>query len=279
MSEIDAASGAFCVVCGRSDVPIEDGVCADCFAKTHDLLEVVDRPTVVLCPTCGARMIGSHWERTGAPGLLTPEDLLPFLRPLEEVGIRRVSWEETGQNPLRRDLRAVATVRFRGAERSVAVEFPVFIEHRTCPECSRKSGRFYTSLIQFRGPEDRPKGSHREDREKLHALWAKHIPDARKEWKAALSWEEERPEGWDFYLVDTLQARGLARWMKGRLGAKLSESPSLYGRKDGRDVYRVTFCLRVPAERIEAEGAPAEPRRTRHERGSSSANGRLERQP
>jgi nonsense-mediated mRNA decay protein 3 len=272
-------SGEFCVVCGRTDVPLTEGVCADCFAKNTKLLGVVDRPTVVLCPTCGSRMIGSHWERSGAPGFLTDEDLMPLLRPLDEVGIRRVAWEETGQNPLRREIRAVATVRFRGIERQVAIEFPVYIEHRTCPDCSRKSGRYYTSLIQFRGPEDRPKGTHRHEREQLYAVWARTIPDARKEWRNALSWEEERPEGWDFYLVDTLQARGLARWLKHRLGATLTESPSLYGRKDGRDVYRVTFCLRVPPGLLH-DALPATP--DAEMSGSSPrarAARRLERQP
>jgi nonsense-mediated mRNA decay protein 3 len=255
MSE-EPVAGEFCVVCGRTGLPLVEGVCADCFAKRTPLIGVVDHATVVLCPTCGARMVGSHWERRGAPGLLTPEDLLPCLRPLDDVGVRRVEWEETGQNPLRRDVRAVATVRFRGTERPVAIEFPVFLEHRTCPDCSRKSGRYYTAILQFRGPEDRAKGSHRADRARLHELWRRVIPEARKEWREALSWEEERPEGWDFYLVDTLQARGLARWIKQRLGASLVESPSLYGRKDGRDVYRVTFCLRVPAAQIAAVPDP-----------------------
>jgi nonsense-mediated mRNA decay protein 3 len=251
-----ASAGEFCVVCGRTGLPLTDGICAECFGKRTALVTVVDRPTVVMCPTCGQRMVGSHWERRGAPGLLTPEDLLPFLRPLEDVGIRRVEWEETGQNPLRRDLRALATVRFRGTEREVAVEFPVFIEHRTCPDCSRKTGHYYTSLIQFRGPEERAKGSRREERAQLLSVWNRTIRDARAEWRDALSWQEERPEGWDFYLVDTLHARGLARWLKHRLGARLTESPSLYGRKDGRDVYRVTFCVRVPAEELGRVAAP-----------------------
>jgi hypothetical protein len=34
--------------------------------------------------------------------------------------------------------------------------------------------------------------------------------------------------------------------MKRRLRATLNESASLWGRKDGREVYRVTFCLRLP---------------------------------
>jgi nonsense-mediated mRNA decay protein 3 len=238
--------GEFCVVCGRTDVPIEEGVCADCFAQRTPLLGVVDHPSVTLCPTCGARMVGAHWERAGAPTLLTPEDLLPLLQPLEQVGIRRVTWEETGLNPLVREMRAVASVRFRGTERSVAVEFPVHIEHRSCAECSRKSGHYYTALLQLRGPEGRSSVPPKEERTRLRRLWERWIPDARGEWRRALSFEEERPEGWDFYLVDTVAARALARWLKQRCGGSLSASPSLYGRKDGRDVYRVTFCLRVP---------------------------------
>lgn len=238
--------GDFCVVCGRTGLPIEEGVCADCFAKTHPLITVDPHAKVVLCPTCGSRMVGSHWERSGSSTLLVPEDLTPLLRTHPEVGIRRVAWEETGLNPLVRELRAVADVRFRDTERKVAVEFQVRIEHRTCPDCSRKTGHFFTAIIQLRGPEGRHVGAHREDRERLHRLWDRELPEARAEWRKALSWEERLPEGWDFYLVDTVSARALARWLKRRLGATLTESPTLYGRKDGRDIFRVTFCLRVP---------------------------------
>ncbi len=251
-----AAEGEFCVVCGRTDRPITDGECADCYAKHHALVGVADHPVVVLCPTCGAREVGNHWERSGAPTFLTPEDLVPQLRPHEEVGIRRIEWEETGSNPLVREMRAVVHVRFRGLERTVAVEFPVAIEHRTCPECSRKSGHFYTALIQLRGPEGRPVGRRTDDRPRLHRIWDRAMTEARGEWKRALSWEEARPEGWDFYLVDNVQARALARWLKARLGATLTEAPTLYGRKDGRDLYRVTYCLRVPRP---GEGTAAVP--------------------
>jgi nonsense-mediated mRNA decay protein 3 len=241
-------TGEFCVVCGRTDRPLEEGLCTDCFAARTPLVRAVERAVVTLCPTCGAREVGNHWERAGTPSLLTPEDLMPLLTPLPDVGIRRVAWEEGGTTALLREVKGRASVRFRGEERAVTVDFPVRLVHKTCPECSRKAGHYYTALIQLRGPEGRPVGAGRDDRQRLHERWDALLPEARGNWRKALSWEESRPEGWDFYLVDTIAARGLARWMKQRLGATLSESPSLYGRKDGRDVYRVTFCLRVPRE-------------------------------
>lgn len=238
--------GEFCVVCGRTDRLLTNGECADCFAKRAPLVTIAERPVVVLCPTCGSRLIRQHWEPSTAGTHLTAADLTPLLVPLEEVGIRRVRWTERGGNPLQRELEGAVDVRVRGTERTVPVHLVVRVEHRTCPTCSRKSGRYYTSLIQLRGPEEGSRETARVRRERLGALWDAVLPEARPMWREALSWAEPLPEGWDFYLTDTEAARALARFMKQRLGAELKESATLYGRKDGRDLYRVTICLRVP---------------------------------
>lgn len=251
----------FCVVCGRADVPVVDGVCADCYAERHPLVEAPGRPTVVLCPTCGARKVGEHWERTGAsPTLLSAEDLNPLLRIHEEAALRRVRWEEVGSDPVLREYRGEASVRFRGTERTVPLRLSLKVQHRTCPECSRRSGRFFTSIVQLRGPEGRQRLPARELREALAGPFERALEETPKEWRRALSWKEALPEGWDYYLTDTTSARALARHMKSRLGASLTESATLWGRKDGRDVYRVTFCLRVPLgpARVRGTAPPGE---------------------
>lgn len=240
-------SGEFCVVCGRTDRPLTDGECADCYAKRVPLVTAPERPVIVLCPTCGSRYVGQHWEPSESGSRLTASDLTPLLLPREEVGIRRVRWTETGGHALQRQLEGAVDVRFRGTERTVPVQLVVRVEHRTCPTCSRKSGRYYTAIIQLRAEEEGPRETGRARRERLAASWDAVLPEARPTWRAALSWGEALPEGWDFYLTDTIAARALGRFMKQRLGAQLKESATLYGRKDGRDLYRVTICLRVPS--------------------------------
>ncbi|MHB8351247.1 MAG: NMD3-related protein [Thermoplasmata archaeon] len=273
------AGGEFCVRCGRTGVPVQEGVCAECFAEHQVLVGVVDRPRVVLCPTCGARMVGSHWERAGAATELTPEDLLPLLKPRAEVGIRSVEWQETGLNPLVRQIRAVARVGVRGIERTVAPEFQVLIEHRSCPECSRRAGHYFTARIQLRGPEGRSAVPWREERARLHAVWDRLVRESRADWRRSMSWEEELPEGYDFFFIDTVHARAMARWLKRRLDATLTESPTLYGRKDGQDIYRVTYCLRVPRPGpAPAEGVPP-PRRSGRARRFLEARQQVERHP
>ena len=238
--------GDFFVVCGRTDRPVSDGLCAECFAGRHPLVGVVDHPTVTLCPVCGSRKDGERWIPSGTGKMLGKEDLVKFLRPLDEVGIRKVLFTEVGREANTRRYDGVVTARFRGEERELPVELAVRVNAQTCPSCSRKAGHFFVAQLQLRGPEGRLPSGARQRRERLRAAWESVFPEAKADWKNALSWAEERPEGWDFFLTDTTAARNLAKLLKDRLGGTTKESATLYGRKDGQDVYRVTICLRIP---------------------------------
>lgn len=238
----------FCVVCGATGRPLVDGVCGACAADRRGLVSAPERGTVTLCPRCGARQVGSHWERAGASHLLTAEDLNPFLEVDPEVGIRSIRWEETGASATVREYLGHARVVFRGASREVDVPLSVRLVSRSCPECSRKSGRYYTAILQLRGPLERPPEKAVPLRARLDRQWTSLLREARTDWREAVSWREERPEGWDCYFTETLPARSIARLAKHRFGATVKESASLFGRKDGHDVYRVTICLRFPRE-------------------------------
>lgn len=234
----------FCVVCGATGRPLTDGVCAECAARRTVLLSAPRRGTVTVCPTCGAREVGAHWERRGGSRLLTAEDLSPFLRVHPEAGIRRIRWEETSATSTVRAYVGHAHVAFRGTAREVDVPLSVRFVSKTCPDCSRKSGRYYTALVQLRGPLDGRTERPIERRTRLERTWSEILRESPSKWREALSWTEARPEGWDCYFTETLPARSIARLAKQRFGASLKESASLFGRKDGHDVYRVTFCLR-----------------------------------
>jgi nonsense-mediated mRNA decay protein 3 len=240
-------SGEFCVVCGRTDRPLQDGVCPDCSVGRTKLVWFEGHPSVQVCAMCGARKVGQHWERRGqAPNLLTGDDLTPLLSIHPEVGIRRVRWSETASDPVQRTFLGEVDLRFRGTERTVTVEMPVRLKPVTCAECSRRTGHFYTAVIQVRGTSERLRGSSALLRERLEAAFESVLSETKKEWREAFSWREPLPEGWDYYLLNTLAARSVARFAKNRLGAELKESATLWGRKNGKDVYRVTFCLRIP---------------------------------
>ncbi len=248
--------GEFCVVCGATGRPLVDGVCPPCAAERARLVWAPRQGVVTICPHCGAREVRSHWERAGSSRLLTSEDLVPFLEFHSDVGLRRVHWEETAATPNQREFLGTAHVVFRGIPRDVVVPLTVRIVSKSCPDCSRKSGRYYTAIVQLRGGEDDRSERAAELRARLEEIWTSLLREARPDSRKALSWTEELPEGWDCYFTETLPARSIARLAKQRYGVPIKESSSLAGRKHGQDVYRVTFCLRFPRS-VRAAGPPA----------------------
>jgi len=247
----------FCAACGRTGRPLVDGICADCAADRTTLVAVPEHAEVVLCPTCGARLKGRQWEGAGSSSALGADDLAPFLVYAPEAGLREIRWEEVRSTATTRELLGRARVVFRGVEREVELSLSVRTVHRTCPACSRRSGRYYTAIVQLRGSGDRRAERARDLRERLAAVWQSIVREARADWRDACSWREERPEGWDCFFTETLAARSIARLARQRFGATVTESASLYGRKDGQDLYRVTFCLRFERAPT-AEGGPLE---------------------
>jgi nonsense-mediated mRNA decay protein 3 len=247
----------FCVVCGATGRTLTDGVCAPCAADRTALLSVPQRAVVVICPHCGARKTGASWTRAGASPLLTAEDLGPLVRAHPEVAVREIRWEELSSTGTVRDLGGLAKVRFRGIEREVPVELSVRTEHQTCTECSRKSGRYYTAVIQLRGALGRSNEKPPALRARLEGVWSEIVAEARADWRKAVSWQEDLPEGWDVFFTNTLAARAIAKLAKQKFGASVKESATLFGRKDGQDIYRVTFCLRFPRPVPAAPGSGA----------------------
>ncbi|MHB1434782.1 MAG: NMD3-related protein [Thermoplasmata archaeon] len=240
------ADGEFCVVCGKTGIPLVEGVCSRCASERTSQVDVVEAPTVILCPVCGARKVGPTWSRQNAPMLLTGEDLNPLLRIHPEVTVRRIEWAEVAHRPALREYRARVHLRFREQERVVERAVSVRVERRPCVDCSRKTGHYYTSVIQVRSEEGGRHEPAEERRERLARQWDAVARDGRPDWARAISWREALPEGWDLFFTDTLVARAMAKLAKQRAGADLKESATLVGRRHGEDVYRVTFCLRFP---------------------------------
>jgi nonsense-mediated mRNA decay protein 3 len=254
------ATREFCVVCGRTDRALTDGVCASCAADRTVLAQVPERVEVVVCPHCGARRHGRQWGVEPGPPRLTAADLTPFVVVPEEAGLRSVDWEEVQTTATVRTFLGRAHVGFRGEERTIELPLSVRLVRQSCTACSRRSGRYYTAMLQLRGPADRRVSRPRELKGQLEHRWGELLEESRADWRAAVSWREARPEGWDCFFTDTLAARAVARLAKQRFGASLTESATLVGRKNGEDLYRVTFCLRFPdvgRGRVPAAGEPS----------------------
>src|SRR5439155_173817 len=65
--------------------------------------------------------------------------------------------------------------------------------------------------------------------------------------EAFVSRIEEVHGGLDCYVSTNALAKGLARDLAGAFGGTVTASPKLFGQRQGREVYRVTALVRLPA--------------------------------
>ncbi len=62
--------------------------------------------------------------------------------------------------------------------------------------------------------------------------------------KIIVSKVEEVKTGLDYYLADVNQAKALGRLLQERFGGDFKMTSSIFGRKDGKEIYRVTILFR-----------------------------------
>lgn len=115
------------------------------------------------------------------------------------------------------------------------------ITYGVCNRCSRQSGNYFEANIQFRGG----KRSLTDEELKYAMAHVRQRIDESTAENAFISHIDQIHKGLDFYLGDKSVAKEIARDLQHHFGAHFQESFSLAGRKDGKDIYRSTYLVRL----------------------------------
>ena len=106
-------------------------------------------------------------------------------------------------------------------------EIKLKVNKIVCPDCSRKFGDYYESILQLRGKPDA-----------MMDFLSDKLAD-RNIYKV-----ENVKNGIDIYLDDSHVAENMSKLLKKRFNAKVKKSFRLVTRKQGKDIYRTTFVVR-----------------------------------
>ncbi len=104
----------------------------------------------------------------------------------------------------------------------------------TCTNCGRMSGGYYEARIQLRGHIDGMVA------EKIHLM----LDKMREKNKMAFYREEYTKGGIDFLIGDRKAAKRIAKQFEDR-GAEVKVSFQLVGRREGMDIKRMTYSVRL----------------------------------
>jgi len=235
-----------CPICGHPADNLIDGKCRDCFLKTFTLARIPHIVRTIICPLCGAVKKGSRWEGNTAE----LEDVI-HLRIKEALNIGpdagdvQVSIDLTSNDPSIYYASIGVDASVKGIRINTTLQTEVRVSRETCDTCSRISGGYYEAVVQVRAEGRFP---DEEEQVQLVELIEEMIErQYRKGYRLAfITKVDELPEGTDVYIGSNSSARQACKLAAERFGCIYSESPTLVGKKDGKDIYRITYSLRLP---------------------------------
>lgn len=237
----------FCADCGVEAPHTIQGSCPKCFVKHTPLLDAPDVADVEFCAHCGARRVGKHWQdvEEGAPMEWLREDALR-----EQVGVHMrveeplLQFDEAPQDDKHFRVHIVLEGHVEGVPVRDEGESLVRQRRGVCDRCSRMQGNYFAAIIQLRATERPVTDAELERSHQLVATELSRLIETGNRF-AFLTKEGPIHHGWDYYIGDIEAARQVCRILKARLGATVQETAKLVGRREGEDVYRVTFLVRI----------------------------------
>ena len=141
-------------------------------------------------------------------------------------------------DPAKFRVKAKTKANYGGLSLESNLEGVVEIKYQVCQTCSRHAGGYYEAILQIRTKQ----------KSVLDAAVEKVFKDIDSSPSEFFSTENGPAKGgFDFQLSSTERARSLARELMIQFGGHVNETNTLVGRKDGRDLLRHTFGVRLPS--------------------------------
>ncbi|MCX8173274.1 MAG: 60S ribosomal export protein NMD3 [Thermoplasmata archaeon] len=230
-----------CPKCGKTVSQLHSGLCIDCVFTEKVPVHVSERIEMLVCTDCGAVLVGRHWEK-----FETENDALKKLIYMQlecSPGFRcteiDTECEKLDRNVL--SCEAKLSLEYDGEVHEQKRQVTIFRRKNLCPDCSRIHGHGFSAVIQIR----------RKGRE-IGARLLREMEDiveGAAAGKRQVVQREDVENGVDIYIVDNGYARAVCEALKRKFGARVKASPRLHTRREGKDVYRVTYLVEI--ERFE----------------------------
>lgn len=232
-------SSLFCPNCGRAS---EGGLCARCFLERFDLVRCSPLLGAKVCTTCGSFFQDGRWVECDLHSLAisTVRSQLNINPAAEDVHVAFVP--ETLGEIMRVHVHVDAVV--KGTYVSKHLDVDVRIERGSCDRCRLIAGGYYEGIVQVRAENRFPMLEERSRCKEIAAIVINRIQKSDR--MAFISDIRELKEGIDIYVAPIHVGKQISKAITDEFGGKLSETAKLAGRRDGRELYRVSFAVRLP---------------------------------
>ncbi len=237
----------YCIECGKEE-KLYENLCKNCFLNLKTFFKVPKVIKLTLCTLCNARLKGKHWEEVSSDDEGIEKTVKENIWTKPGIQIQKISMklDQTKTNIVKAKIDIDAQCDDLNIKKKLESE--IKINYITCSRCSRISGSYFEAIIQVRATN-----RNLDDEEIIRTEEIVHssfLNSDRGSENAFLTKIEYLHGGVDFYLGSSKFARQITKKFITEFAGKSKESSTLVGRKDGRDMYRSTFIVRIPDYRM-----------------------------
>ena len=232
----------FCVECGNEGPIFREGVCINCYLKTHTFTKGPDIIDLLVCPHCNSYKYKNTWTSDFFGDVIKRviKNNFQISRELQKMDINTDCKEsKDGMS-----CKVIISGFIDDIEISEKHELLVRLKKTVCDVCSRRFGGYHEAIVQIRS--DNKKLTKDEINEITTAVEFL-VEDLRAKGNRAVFITDigEEHGGIDFYISEKGAGLVIAKTIKDRYGGQIKQSSKNIGMKDGKQLYRLTYLVRL----------------------------------
>ncbi len=235
----------FCPRCGKDTDIFYDNLCRQCFIGDKKLIECSPVLQARICPTCGSVFSKGKWMKKEDESEAIVECVEAAIKLDKSARNIELTFSPKQLDYSRYSVHIEAKAEIKGVPITAYRDTEVRINWETCDTCSRISGGYFEGIVQIRAVKRLPT---KDELERCRSIANDVAASAQEKGDrlAFIAKTEELYEGVDLYVGSIKLGKQICRAVIDVFGGKFSESPKLVGQKNGEDLYRITFALRLP---------------------------------
>ncbi len=234
----------FCPKCGK--ITENEGLCGECQVTSTKWFTCDKRATSTHCPSCGAIKISCTWTDSTKERADIAPDLAKsavHLHPDVKNAVIDVTVVDMTVNRSRGYLEISGELYDKPVHEKCMVELVWHKEQ--CDRCNRISGSYYEGVVQFRADGRLPSKYEIQ----MALTIAQQTEDNLQSGGERLSYINDMTEirdGVDIIIGSQHIGVLICKNIIAKMGGRYSTHPKLVGEKNGRQLFRITYALRIP---------------------------------
>lgn len=233
----------FCVECGKETTIFRNGVCIECYLKTHQFTkgsEIIDIP---VCPHCQSYKYKNTWTSE-----LFDDVLIRYIKHSFKISPELTKVTITTSCNMKKN-EAACNVFISGTidDNAITEDHDLLVRFQkiVCDVCSKRFGGYHEAILQIRADK---RALSIDELTNIKLLVENFVEQLQAKGNRSLfiTDVDEQHGGIDFYLSDRNSGQMIAKKIQEECGGKITQSSKNVGMKDSKQVYRMTYLVRLP---------------------------------